>query len=61
MSLEIFKKNKCIKKNNLFDVAMSWYMSGDSGKKAAALDLFPEEMLIKEIEAYRKRDKKESS
>lgn len=31
------KKNK-----NLFDLAMSWYMSGDSGKKVAALDLFPE-------------------
>ena len=38
---------------------MGWYMSGDSGKKAAALDLFPEEMLIKEIDAYRKRNKKE--
>ena len=31
------KKNK-----KLFDLAMSWYMSGDSGKKVAALDLFPE-------------------
>jgi len=59
MSLEIFKKNKHMKKNNLFDIAMGWYRSGDSGKKAAALDLFPEEMLIKEIDAYRKRDKKE--
>lgn len=48
-----------MKKNNLFDIAMGWYMSGDSGKKAAALDLFPEEMLIKEIDAYRKRNKKE--
>lgn len=44
---------------NLFDLAMGWYRSGDSGKKAAALDLFPEDMLKKEIEAYRKRDKKE--
>lgn len=44
---------------NLFDLAMGWYRSGDSGKKAAALDLFPEEMLKKEIEAYRKRDKEE--
>lgn len=48
------KKNK-----NLFDLAMGWYRSGDSGKKKAALDLFPEEMLEKEMEAYRKRDKKE--
>lgn len=47
------------KNKNLFDLAMGWYRSGDSGKKEAALDLFPEEMLIKEIEAYRKRDKKE--
>lgn len=44
---------------NLFDLAMGWYRSGDPGKKAAALDLFPEDMLKKEIEAYRKRDKKE--
>lgn len=44
---------------NLFDLAMGWYRSGDSGKKAAALDLFPEDMLKKEIEAYRKRDKEE--
>lgn len=47
------------KNKNLFDLAMGWYRSGDSGKKEAALDLFPEEMLEKEIEAYRKRDKKE--
>jgi cob(I)alamin adenosyltransferase len=38
---------------------MGWYRSGDSGKKEAALDLFPEDMLKKEIEAYRKRDKEE--
>ena len=38
---------------------MGWYRSGNSGKKEAALDLFPEEMLKKEIEAYRKRDEKE--
>lgn len=47
------------KNKNLFDLAMGWYRSGDSGKKAAALDLFPEDMLKKEIEAYRKRDKEE--
>lgn len=47
------------KNKNLFDLAMGWYRSGDSGKKEAALDLFPEEMLKKEIEEYRKRDKKE--
>lgn len=50
----IMNKNK-----NLFDLAMGWYRSGDSGKKEAALDLFPEDMLKKEIEAYRKRDKEE--
>ena len=59
MSLEIFKKNKSMKKDNLFDIAMGWYGSGDSGKKAAALELFPEEMLKKEVEAYRKRNKEE--
>ena len=47
------------KDKNLFDLAMGWYRSGDSGKKAAALDLFPEDMLKKEIEAYKKRDKEE--
>ena len=47
------------KNKNLFDLAMGWYRSGDSGKKEAALDLFPEEMLKKETEAYRKRDKEE--
>ena len=47
------------KNKNLFDLAMGWYRSGDSGKKAAALDLFPEDMLKKETEAYRKRDKEE--
>ena len=50
----IMEKNK-----NLFDLAMGWYRSGDSGKKAAALDLFPEDMLKKEVETYRKRDKEE--
>jgi hypothetical protein len=47
------------KNKNLFDLAMSWYRSGDSGKKEAALDLFPEDMLKKEVEAFRKRDKEE--
>ena len=47
------------KNKNLFDLAIGWYRSGDSGKKAAALDLFPEDMLKKEIETYRKRDEKE--
>ena len=47
------------KNKNLFDLAMGWYRSGDSGKKSAALDLFPEDMLKKEVEAFRKRDKEE--
>lgn len=44
---------------NLFDKAMGWYQSGDSGKKEAALELFPKEMLEKEIESYKRRDKEE--
>lgn len=44
---------------NLFDKAIEWYMSGDKGKKAAALDLFPEDMLKREIENFKKRNKKE--
>jgi len=44
---------------SLFDTAMKWYNSGDSGKKAAALDLFPEEMFKKELEDFKKRDKEE--
>ena len=47
------------KNKNLFDLAMGWYRSGDSGKKAAALDLFPEDMLKKEVEAFRRRVKEE--
>ena len=47
------------KNKNLFDLAMGWYRSGDSGKKAAALDLFPEEMFKKELEDFKKRDKEE--
>jgi len=47
------------KNKNLFDLAMGWYKSGDSGKKAAALDLFPREMFEKEEEAFKKRDKEE--
>lgn len=54
--MQIFKQKE---NKNLFDLAMGWYRSGDTGKKAAALDLFPEDMLKKEVEAYRKRDKEE--
>ena len=52
-------KKKGELETNLFDKAMEWYQSGDSGKKAAALELFPESMLEKEIEGYRKRNKTE--
>ena len=38
---------------------MKWYRSGDPGKKAAALDLFPEEMFKKEVEDFKKRDREE--
>ena len=51
--------NKGELETNLFDKAMKWYMSFDDGKKAAALELFPEDMLKKEIENYKKRDKEE--
>ena len=55
-----FSYSKNMKENkNLFDLAMGWYMTNDPGKKAAALDLFPEEMLKREIDAFRKRDRDE--
>lgn len=44
---------------NLFDLAMGWYRSGDPGKKEAALELFPEDMLEREIENFKKRDQNE--
>lgn len=43
-------------KTNLFDKALGWYQSGDSGKKAAAMELFPKEMLENEISNFKKRD-----
>lgn len=53
------KKTKNELETTLFDKAIKWYMSGDSGKKAAALDLFPENMFKSEIENFKKRDKEE--
>lgn len=55
----MFGKKKNELETNLFDKAMSWYQSGDSGKKEAAMELFPKDMLEKEIENYKKRDKEE--
>ena len=55
----MFGKKKNELETNLFDKAMSWYQSGDSGKKEAALELFPKDMLEKEIENYKKRDRDE--
>ena len=55
----MFGKKKNELETNLFDKAMSWYQSGDSGKRDAALELFPKDMLEKEIENYKKRDKEE--
>lgn len=54
----MFKKKNELE-TNLFDKAMEWYQSGDSGKREAALDLFPETMFEKEIEDFKKRDQKE--
>ena len=54
----MFKKKNELE-TNLFDKAMEWYQSGDSGKKEAALDLFPEDMLKREIESFKKRNKQE--
>jgi hypothetical protein len=51
------KKNEL--ETNLFDKVMEWYQSGDKGKREAALDLFPEDMLKKEIEGFKKRNKQE--
>ena len=51
------KKNEL--ETNLFDKAMEWYQSGDKGKREAALELFPEDMLKREIEGFKKRNKQE--
>lgn len=55
----MFGKKKNELETNLFDKAMRWYQSGDSGKKEAAMELFPKDMLEKEIENYKRRDKEE--
>ena len=52
-------KKKSELEGNLFDKAMEWYQSGDRGKREAALELFPEDLLESEIENYKKRNKKE--
>lgn len=52
-------KKKSELEGNLFDKAMEWYQSGDRGKREAALELFPEDMLKNEIDNYRKRNKVE--
>ena len=51
------KKNEL--NTNLFDKAMEWYQSGDKGKREAALELFPEDMLEREIDDFKKRNYKE--
>lgn len=52
-------KKKSELETNLFDKAMEWYQSGNSGKREAALELFPESLLKSEIENFKKRNKKE--
>ena len=44
---------------SLLDRVLGWYRSADPGKKAAALELFPEEKLESEMDAYLKRKKKQ--
>jgi hypothetical protein len=45
--------SKEVVNTNLLDKALSWYTSGDPGKKAAALDLLPEKVLKKEAEKFK--------
>ena len=45
-------------KEKLFEIAMEWYQSGNSGKKEAAMELYPKEMLEAEIENYKKKTRK---
>lgn len=45
--------------NRLLDKALSWYRSMDPGKKAAALELFPQKKLESEMDAYIKRKAKQ--
>lgn len=45
--------------NRLLDKALSWYRSADPGKKAAALELFPQKKLESEMDAYIKRKAKQ--
>lgn len=52
-------KKKSELETNLFDKAMEWYQSGDRGKREAALELFPEDLLESEIENFKNRNYKE--
>lgn len=45
--------SKEVVNTNLLDKVLSWYTSGDPGKKAAALDLLPEKVLKKEAEKFK--------
>ena len=45
--------------DNLFEKAVDWYQSNNPGKREAALELFPEEKLKKEVEKFREKVRKE--
>lgn len=45
--------------DSLLEKALGWYTSGDSGKKEAALELFPKEKLQDEITKYNEKKTKE--
>ena len=44
---------------NIFEKAVDWYQSNNPGKREAALELFPEEKLKKEVERFREKVRKE--
>ena len=44
---------------DLFNMAMEWYLSGNHGKREAALDLFPETLLKNEAEKWKSKNRDE--
>lgn len=44
---------------DIFEKAVEWYQSNNLGKREAALELFPEEKLKKEVDRFREKVRKE--
>lgn len=44
---------------DIFEKAVEWYQSNNLGKREAALELFPEEKLKKEVDRYKEKVRKE--